>query len=570
LLIKNSFLFFLLTISTVFPDETSTLRRVQSHVLINDLPSAYVEISEGVRRYPTSRSLREKEIEVLAAMGDEKKMLWRWEAYAREFPDATTQTFLLESMGWGVINKGFSTASPLTRAIALIAANLSQSAKGIDLLVQGTQDPNSAVRAISLELSLKNRDARLQERVLVMIQNETAFQARLAALKAAGAMKIKAAEHSLRQILTSQSSTDEEKGIAVQSLAMISENPSRDDIWRLMQSPRMGLRLLGCELVAVFRRTQDVDLIVPLLHDHSPVIRKAALQVMGVLRVPNIRQAIAPLTKDSTPEVAMIAAWVLMLDGDPVGQEALRKWLGHDNQEIRCFAAGCLRAGGKYANPLLHQVFYTTQDPYLKINAAMGLIGQRRDCPEACEAIYQQLMTKDARWMWQEEGIFKAVAPSRVRHRPDIPQFPEVTNQLVRLELLQLLAFLNFPKTQLALKDFLQQKTFGITGVVVALLLTEGEEESLDLIRPLLHDPDPKVQAQAALILAIWGREENVIKHLEYVYENSERPVKEKVLEGMGRIGSTHSLPFLVGKLSEPHQHLRMIAAAGIIQCVNH
>ena len=562
-------LFLIITLSLA-ADDSAVLRRVQSHLLIRDLASAYQEITYGTLQYPTSRSLLEKEIEVLALMGEEKKMLARWEAYTKQFPDAYEQTQLLEAMGWGVINKGFGTASPLTRAIALVAANLSRSAKGVDLLVQGTQDPNAAVRAISLELSQQNRDARLQERVLTLIHHETSWPAKMAALKAAGAMKIKSAQVPLRKILESSRATDEEKAIAVQALAMILETPTRQDIARLVQSRRMGLRLLACELVAVFDRHEEVDLILPLLKDHSPTIRKAALQVLGVLRVPDIRRYVAPLTKESNHEVAIIAAWVLMLDRDPLGQESLQRWLQHENEEVRCFAASCLRAGGQYANPLLLQTFYTSRDPYIRINCAMGLISQRMGCHDACEAIYHELVANDERWMWQDEGIFKGIAPSTLRHRPDIPQFPEVANQLVRLELLQLLAFLDYPKTQLAMKEFLKRKTFGVTGVVVALMLAEGEEESLDLIRPLLHDSDPHVRAQAALILAIWGREEEVIKQLEVVYDQSERHIKEKVLEGMGRIGSAHSMPFLVEKLSEPHQHLRMIAAAGIIQCVNH
>ncbi|NGX58306.1 MAG: hypothetical protein K940chlam3_01211 [Chlamydiae bacterium] len=555
---------------SLYADEAQILRRVQSHLLIHDMPSAYQEVSQGTAQYPSSKILQEKEIEVLALMGREKKMLSHWKKYSENYPGAYSETLLLEAMGWGVINKGFSTASPLTRAIALIAANLSRSAKGVDLLVKGTKDPNAAVRAIALELCMENRDARLQDRVLECILHETSWGARMAAMKAAGGMKLKAAQVPLRNIIESSKTSDEEKAIAVKSLVMILEEPSREDIWRLVQSQRKGLRLLACEIVAVLRRREDVDLIFPLLSDHSLTIRKAALQVLGILRVSEANHLINPMTKDPNSEVAMIASWALMLNQDPNGQLTMRKWLSHDSQEIRCFAAICLRVAGKYGNPLLQQTFYTSQDPYVRLNCAMGLIGQRVDCDEACEGIYRELTRNDDRWMWKEEGIFRGVAPSLHRHRPDIPQFPEVANQLVRLELLQLLAFLHYPHTQRALKTFLQERTLGITGVVVALMLSEGEEESLDLIRSLLNDSDPRVRAQAALILAIWGREEKVIKQLEQIYTTTDRSVKEKVLEGMGRIGSNHSIPFLVDRLSEPHQHLRMIAAAGIIQCVNH
>lgn len=556
-------------------DETTVLRRVQSHLLIRDLESAKGEAAAGLSHYPASRLLLEKQIEVLAEVGDEQAMMHFWDRYARQYPEPFAQSNLLEAMSWGVIKKGFATASPLTRAIALVAANLSQSAQGVDLLVQGTKDPNAAVRAVALELSVMNRDARLQERALDLLQNETSWPAKAAAMKAVGGMKVQKAKPVLRQILESRLSTDEERGIAAEALAMISEKPTRETLERMAGSSRMGLRLLACELAALFDLADDIDVIAPLLHDFSPQIRKAALQVAGVLRISDvkgtsIRTLVAPMTQDADPSVAAIAGWVLMLDEDPRGQETLRRCLQDDKQEVRSFAAACLKGGGRYAHPLLEETFHQARDPYVRMTCAIGLIGQRLNVQSACAALYEELSANNARWMWLEEGVFKGLAPSKHRHRPDIPQFPEVANQLVRLELLQLLAFLDYPQTQGALKRFLKEKTVGITGVVVALLLSEGEEEALDLIRPLAKDPDPEVRAQAALILAVWGREETVIQELEEIYLSSRRSVKEKVLEGMGRVGSHHSLPFLVDRLNEPHQHLRMIAAAGIIQCLNH
>ncbi len=551
------------------------LKRVKSHLLIGDVDAAKAEASNGAVQYPASRKVKELEIETLAKAGDEKRMMACWRDYVRQYPDAFEKTDLLESMAWGVIDKGFWAASPITRAVALVAANLSGSVKGIKLLEKGIQDTNSAVRGLALELSMKNRDSILQDRVLEVLEKDRAWNARMAALKAAGGMRIQRAREALRKIISSNQSTDEERALAVQSLVMILDASSRRDIARLAKSRRVGLRLLACEIVAVFKQHEDLDLIVPLFSDHSAQIRKAALQVAGILRDPevngkDISHTILPMLGDPDKEVAIIASWVLMLHKHPEGQRAMSVFLRDDSREIRCFAAAVLRSAGKYGRPLIERAFEESFDPYVRLNLAIGLIGQRIHCPEACREIYHELMTSGDRWMWQEEGVFRSVAPSLVRHREDIPQFPEVVNQLVRLELLQLLAFMKYPGTESAMKQFLEERTFGITGVVAALMLSEGEEESLDMIRKLLDDPDEKIRAQAALILALWGREENVIKELETIYTSGTRHVKEKVLEGMGSIGSHHSLPFLTERLSEPHQHLRMIAAVAIIQCVNH
>ncbi len=554
-------------------DEEAVLRQVKSHLLISDFDSAKNEVEYGAAQYPTSRKIKELEIEVLARIGDEKQMMARWNAYSGQYPDAFEKIDLLESMSWGVVDKGFWAASPITRAIALAAANLSGSAKGVKLLEKGIQDSNTAVRALALELSMKNRDSILQDRVIDVLENDRAWNARMAALKAAGGMRIARAEDYLRHVIVSNMTTDEERALAVQSLVMILDASSREDVAGLARSRRVGLRLLACEIVAVFKQHEDLDLIIPLLSDHSSQIRKAALQVVGILREKSgkeVRRHVLPMLNDPDREVAIIASWVLILHEDPEGLRAMRFFLQDESRPMRCFAAGVLRSAGKYGKPLIERAFAETADPYVKLNLAIGLIGQRISCAAACDEIYRELTSNQDRWMWREEGIFRSLAPSQVRHREDIPQFPEVVNQLVRLELLQLLAFMEHPGTQNAMKRFLQERTFGITGVVIALMLSEGEEESLDMIRGLLDDPDQKIRAQAALILAIWGREEEVIKELETIYASGSRHVKEKVLEGMGNIGSHLSLPFLTERLSEPHQHLRMIAAAAIIQCVNH
>jgi HEAT repeat protein len=57
---------------------------------------------------------------------------------------------------------------------------------------------------------------------------------------------------------------------------------------------------------------------------------------------------------------------------------------------------------------------------------------------------------------------------------------------------------------------------------------------------------------------------------LQKVYPTTDRETKERILEGIGRVGSMQSIPFLVDALDEPFQNLRIIAAAALIQCLNH
>ncbi|MEN9654890.1 MAG: hypothetical protein RL235_1002, partial [Chlamydiota bacterium] len=120
-----------------------------------------------------------------------------------------------------------------------------------------------------------------------------------------------------------------------------------------------------------------------------------------------------------------------------------------------------------------------------------------------------------------------------------------------------------------ALRSFLQKRSWGITGVAAATLLQEGDETSLEGVRALLQDLDPKVRIQACLALAMLGRDESVIADLENAYADSDHERKLHILEALGRIGDPRSHSFLIAQLHEPFPMLRVAAAAALIQSLN-
>jgi HEAT repeat protein len=203
------------------------------------------------------------------------------------------------------------------------------------------------------------------------------------------------------------------------------------------------------------------------------------------------------------------------------------------------------------------------------MNLAFGLLGQRIETEAACSALFEGLTEEKKRWMWIEDE-FHTLAPSKLKYDETIPNYPEEVNQLVRLEVLSVLAIFKYPKAQEAIKRFLQERTWGVSGLASALLLTEGDESSIELVQELLKDPQPKVRIQAALILALWGEGENALSVLQEAYATADRDLKERILEGVGRIGSLNSIAFLVEKLGEPYQNLRVIAASALLQCLYH
>ena len=90
---------------------------------------------------------------------------------------------------------------------------------------------------------------------------------------------------------------------------------------------------------------------------------------------------------------------------------------------------------------------------------------------------------------------------------------------------------MRYPKAQEAVRGFLQNQTWGVSGVAASTLLQEGDEESLEAVRGLLKDSDEKIRVQAALILALVGSDLSAVSVLQEAYPHMERDMKVHILE---------------------------------------
>ena len=167
-----------------------------------------------------------------------------------------------------------------------------------------------------------------------------------------------------------------------------------------------------------------------------------------------------------------------------------------------------------------------------------------------------------------DEGLFGAIRQSSITHKPEIPNYPEVVNQTTRLELLNLLAILDYTGAQDAIKQFLKERRWGVTGLAAEKLLGEGDESALALVRELLNDEDQEIRLEAALALATWGRDVSALPILMAEYEKSDRMLQIKILESLGRIGSKEAIPFLIERLKESSLNMRIIAASVLLQTI--
>lgn len=555
-------------------DEERLTRRIQAHLMIHDNLLAVEEARKALILYPESISLHEGYIQALARLGDEKKLLKAWDNYVQRFPDKSLNRELIEDMSWGILQKASHSSSIIMRDMALLAAFFSQDAKGIAILNRGMHDANYAVRAVAVKLASHFRDHRLVEEIKRLFKEEKVWAVRQELIEAIGKMKIISLKQNLEALISSDESLATEKALAIAALLHLMDSISRVEVEKLASSNRAGLRQLACQAIAYFQSIGDLDQLLTLTKDRHSDVRLEAFQSIGLLRptkqIENIIAVARQGAQDVNYQVALSAAWLLTLYVPSEGQQLISKFLHNNRRDVQLLAAATLSSTGSYGINLMLDEFRNHLDPFVRLNLALGLIGQRQATEAAADYLKQMFLTENGKWSRLKVGIFEVILNRPAKKREDALLTAETDNQLIRLELLNLLAILKVPNTQQAIRQYLNERSWEISATAAISLLMEGDENAIEMIQDLLQDSQPRVRLQAALILSLWSREESAIQILEEGYASSDWTMKARILEGIGRIGSMRSIPFLIEVLKQPSQTSRLIAAMALIQCLNH
>jgi HEAT repeat protein len=553
-------------------------KRIYAHLMISDRLSAVQEAEKALREYPESKSVQLAYIGALSEKGDETEAMEQWIETAIKFEEEKDNRRMLELLAWGVLNKGESSSQLNIRLNSMIGAAFTRDAKAVPILLGQMRTSNALLRSIAVKLAISFGDAPLKDEIIHMLKTEKVWYVRLDVIRAVGALRLLELKIDLKEIIGNPRTLVEEKAAAIIALVSMYDSIDREELVGLVQSDRAGLRQLAAEVIAHLNMNEELDLLLPLLHDASLDVRISALNALALMRAEKIGSvSVSELLEDNlhntSPEVAITASYVLLLLNEKEGSRYLSQWLKSENPEWRRLSSGALCSSGKYGLKLILKEFKETKDPYVKINLAMGLIGQRIQVNAACDAIHKVLsQEKNTLWMWDSRNnpLFRSLAPSRVKHIEHIPHYPVVVDQLVKLDLLSVLSILRYPHAQCVVREFLQARGWGVTGAAAATLLQEGDEEDLVAVRELLNDPDEKIRIQAAMILAIVGSDPSAIKILQEAYPQVDREMKVHILEALAHIGDSSSIPFLLNILKEPFQILRVVSASALIQCLYH
>lgn len=558
-------------------DDEAAAKRVYTHLLIGDAHSAVKDARQYLALFPESKTLKLSMIHALCKSGNEIEALEEWKKISQTHEELKKDHHCLEALAWAVLSQGESSNQLVVRLNSLIGAALTHDVKAIQLLTQQLRGSNALIRSLAINLAATFGDLPLQDEIARLLKEEKIWFVRLEVIKAIGKLRMVNYRLQLKEIIANPKTLAEEKAAAI--VALVSMYDSIDDLelQQLIHSNRSGLRELAAEIISHLDLKNKILLLLPLLKDSSPNVRVATLNTFGLLNVDEIEGEplihwIRPLMHDSSVEVAMTASWLSFLKNDQEAAKKLSEWILGDEGKTRRLASAALAICGKKGVKLSHELIKKSSDPYVKVNLALGLIGQRKHVRLSCETLFAVIKNREELWMWESapNPLFRSLAPSQLKHIEQIPNYPSVVDQLTRLELLSVLSILRDPKAEEAVKQFLQNQTWGIAGAAAAMLLQEGGEGALDIVRSLLEDPDDKVRVQAALLLAILGSDQAAVKVLQQAYFHVERDMKVYILEALGHVGDASSISFLLDVFNEPFQVLRVVAASALIQCLYH
>lgn len=566
----------LLVVASVGASVGEGVRRIQAHLLIDDPDSALTEAKTLSEKFPDSKEAAVALIEALSASGQQEQALNQLDQLSLKYPMIISDRNVLEQVAWGVLRKELTSTQYGVRLGALIGCYLTRDVRAIPIMTQMMRDSNAVIRSVAVQMSCSYGDAPLKDEIKRMMSEEKVWMVRLQVIQAVGALRITSMMPKLLTLVQSDKTMIEERQAAIEALIHMTDSMDLEEIVRLSRSNRAGLRQLSLGVATHFRVVGAKDVVVKLLNDSNPDVRVSALNSLGLyyretMTLEEVKDVLKPRLEEADPRVSITAAWAAMLVESSLGRGVFDKWLNDSSGDNRRLAAAALAATGSRGASFCIETLKKNTDPYVRANVAMGLIGQRLEVKGASDCLYDFLSTEKKRWMWDSRPnpLFQVLAPSQVRHVDQIPNYPEAIDQMTRLKIVSMLAMVEDPRAIDALKSFLSLRKWNITGVAAATLLQEGDDTSLEVVRLLLEDGDAQVRLQACLVLAMYGKDETVLRQLQDAYPSSEFDMKLSILEALGSVGGTASFSFLLGVLREPFPMLRVAAAASLLQSVN-
>lgn len=553
--------------------EEEALRRVHSHLILQNQRGAKHELDSALCVHPHSKKLRLLAIEIGAKEGHILEALDNFHKLNRTLKLNEETRESLKHLAWSIIRDGEHSSKLSSKTLSLVGAFYAQDIEGALSIERAFESTNRQVRLMAAQMAVKYRDNRLCQMILKRLQTERDAQVLSALIWSVGELELKEGEKLLRSMVLRSDLDEKQRALITEALAKMADDIDPKDLEVYFLSNRMGLRVFAIQMCAYHQLYDQRDLLVALLTDPSYEVRLMSLKALETF--PNIElkpvlpQLIAAVDETAKETTLLIAKLALRLN-HPAGTEIFDRMLRSNEKRDYRQAAGALSHSGPQAKDLLLKWVRLHPDPYVRVNMALGLIGLREKTDQALGELFTFLNTTEEAIML-ESPFFSSgpfITPSTVRHTPQCPRYPELVDHKTRLELTALLASLRYPKAIELARKFLKKGHWSVGATAMLTLLQEGESHSLDIIHEFLSENNPKLRLAAALALAFISKDQRATSVLCDLYHKEGRDTKIVILEALASIGDEQALPILIEALSEPFQTVRVVAAAGLLQSI--
>ncbi len=548
------------------------------NLLIHNYTEAAHQANLGVKEFPNSQELRELYIEALSKVGDEKRLLQSWQHYSRDFSFDRYKDSVLEHVAWGVIHKAHLSDNLTTKFTSLIAASVQNDAYSVETLKKTLGDSNSLLREVSLQFCLNFGDEVLKEEVVRLLKEERVFEVRKRVIEVAQRLKIQEARPILENLLDKEQVSYEERSLIVTALINYYDSISKEELQELCISSYPGHRLLACALYTYFDLNEHIGFLEKLVYDSNKQVRLAALSSLGSLKVTklnekNIEEVLKEALEDSNPQISLMASWALMSQNPTLTKAKLRHFLLHTDQNVRLQAAALIGYSMSQMQSLAEEMFQVHPDLYVRANLSFFLAAHRLRVKEACDQLFTLFHAKEM-FMFKETypAHLNLLAPSSLILEQGNPEaFYSVSSvyyQMAQLEILNVLAILEDPRAKDAMAIFLDHHHSDVSTLSLRSLLKLEDRQALELMKDFLTHTDKHKRVEAAIVLALFKKDKDALKVLEESFEEVNRDLKQMILMAIGEIASKDSIEFLMERVYEPSQSLRINAAASLIRCL--
>lgn len=539
--------------------------KIEARIVLGDFLGAEETAEAFLEEAPENAKVRHLLLKALVAQGKSVKSV----RLIQSLNDPLEFTDWMEEGAWAVIKKASVSPSLESQMRALIGAFLTQDIKAARLIERALGASNQHLKLLAIHLAGYYPDSFIKQALFSLVslpERPAVRQEAIASLCQINDPEVRAF---LEEALSEKKFSDRGK---IATLARCYEariSLEKHIIIDLVQNASPLFRIYGIYLIDQALDASWVATLTSLaLNDTSSHVQLAAVEVLArsypKIVVPSeFLEGIAPFLEASDLNLRLASAYYFARKGEEAGYKVLLEVINTSHPFWGNFAAALLVQSGEQGLAYAGKLFKELRDPFIRLNLAMGLVGQQKNQQEVVEFLGALVADPDIRLEKKDEGIASFFLTDQFEQVPYVYLFQK--DKVLKLELLNLISRFDKEKAIEGMRVFLKDRNFSLGALSARLLLSEGDEDLFQGIKQLLKEEDGRLRVHAALTLALWAKDQTALPVLLEEYPKASRREKELILEGLGQIRSEKAVPFLLERLSEPSETLQVMAASSLL-----